>query len=187
MGVWGRIIVSAAVMAGAVLVDAPVASANDYSWKDGRWRLELSGFAAFRSGNRSRTGDFGFAGSVEYEVPLVKHLTFGIKAYPLYFYDQADGGEDTVFGVGIGPEFRVYTNGVEHRGFFVEVGSALLATVGRFDGNSGALNFLNEGGIGWKFKRGWHVAAKISHVSNLGFADRNSGVNNLGIAFGYTF
>lgn len=187
MSVWGRILVSVAVVAGTVLVDAPAASANDYGWKDGRWRLELSGFAAFRSGNRSRTGDFGFAGSVEYEVPLVKHLTFGIKAYPLFFYDQNDSGEDTIYGAGVGPEFRVYSNGTEHRGFFFEFGSALLATTGKFDGNSGTVNFLNEAGIGYKFKRDWHVAAKISHVSNAGFASDNSGVNSLGLAFGYTF
>lgn len=125
--------------------------------------------------------------SVEYEVPLVKHLTFGIKAYPLFLYNQDDPGEDTVFGVGVGPEFRVYSKGSEHRGFFLEIGTGVLAATGRFDGNSGAVNFLNEGGVGYKFKRGWHVAAKISHVSNLGFAFKNSGVNNLGIAFGYTF
>jgi len=187
MSVWGRILVSVAVVAGTVVVHAPSACANDYSWKDGRWRLELAGMTAFYSGHRSRTGDFGIIGSVEYEIPVVKHLTVGIKTYPFYFFDQNDAGEDTVFGVGVGPEFRVYTKGAEHRGFFVEVGSAVLATVGRFDGNSGALNFLNEGGVGWKFKRGWHVAAKISHISNWGFAGRNAGVNSLGIAFGYTF
>ncbi len=187
MSVVGRILVSVAVVAGTVVVKAPLACANDYSWKDGRWRLELSGFTAFRSGNRSRTGDFGFAGSVEYEVPLVKHLTFGIKAYPLFFYDQDDGGEDTMYGAAVGPEFRVYWKGAEHRGFFFEFGSAVLVTTGRFDGNSGAVNFLNEGGIGYKFKRDWHVAAKISHISNAGLASSNSGVNNLGLALGYTF
>ena len=67
------------------------------------------------------------------------------------------------------------------------VRSAVLATTGRLDGNSGAVNFLNEGGIGYKFKRDWHVAAKINHVSNLGFASKNSGANSLGIAMGYTF
>ena len=187
MSVWGRILVSAAVVAGTVSVIAPAACANDYSWKDGRWRLELTGTTAFYSGNRSRTGDIGIQGSVEYEVPLVKHLTFGIKAYPLYFYDQNDRGEDTVFGVGVGPAFRVYSNGAEHRGFFVEVSGVTLATVGRFDGNSGTMNFFSEGGIGYKFKRDWHVAAKISHISNAGLAGSNSGVNNLGLAFGYTF
>lgn len=187
MDVWGRILLGAAVVAGTVLVESPAACANDYGWKEGRWRLELSGFTAFRSGNRSRTGDLGLVGSVEYEVPLVQHLTFGIKTYPLFLYNQDDTGEDTVFGIGIGPEFRVYSKGAEHRGFFFEIGTAVLAATGRFDGNSGAVNFLNEGGLGYKFKRGWHVAAKISHVSNLGFAFKNSGVNNLGIALGYTF
>ena len=60
-------------------------------------------------------------------------------------------------------------------------------TVGRFDGNSGSVNFFSEGGIGYKFKRDWHVAVKISHISNAGLAGSNAGVNTLGIAFGYTF
>ena len=187
MSMGARILFGVAIVAGMVVVDAPAAYGEDSSWKDGKWRLELSGFAAFRSGNHSRTGDFGFAGSVEYEVPLTKRLTFGIKAYPMYFYDQDDAGDDTVYGAGIGPELRLYFKGTEHRGFFVEIGSAVLATTGRLDGNSGAVNFLNEGGIGYKFKRDWHVAAKINHVSNLGFASKNSGANSLGIAMGYTF
>ena len=187
MGGWGRILVSVAVVAGTAAVSAPSACANDYGWKDGRWRLELAGTTAFYSGHRSRTGDFGIVGSAEYEIPVVKHLTVGIKTYPFYYFDQDDAGEDTVFGVGVGPALRVYSKGAEHRGFFVEVSGVTLVTVGRFDGNSGSVNFLGEGGVGYKFKRDWHVAAKISHISNAGLAGSNAGVNTLGIAFGYTF
>ncbi len=132
-------------------------------------------------------GDFGIVGSVEYEIPVVKRLTVGIKTYPFYYFDQDDAGEDTVFGVGVGPALRVYSKGAEHRGFFAEVSGVTLVTVGRFDGNSGSVNFLGEGGVGYKFKRDWHVAAKISHISNAGLAGSNAGVNTLGIAFGYTF
>lgn len=187
MGMWGRILLSAAVVAGTAMLESPAACADDFDWKDGKWRLELSGFAGYRSGRRSRTGDFGFAGSVEYEVPLASRLTFGIKAYPLFFYDQDDAGEDTLFGAGVGPELRVYSKGAEHRGFFAELGTAVLATVGRFDGNSGAVNLLIEGGLGYKFERNWHVAVKFRHISNVGFAARNSGLNGLGLAFGYSF
>ena len=64
MDVWGRILLGAAVVAGTVLLESPAAWANDYGWKDGRWRLGLSGFTALRPGNRSRTGVVGLVGSV---------------------------------------------------------------------------------------------------------------------------
>lgn len=172
---------------GVAFADTSAAQADEVGWKAGTWRLELSSFAAYRSGRRSRTGDFGFVASAEYEIPLGKRLSIGIKTYPLYFYDQDDSGEDTVYGAGIGPEFRVYRKDAQRRGFFFEFGSAILATDGRLDGNSGAVNFYNEAGIGYKFKRDWHVTAKISHLSNAGFASNNAGVNTLGLAFGYSF
>ncbi len=187
MGLWGRILLSAAVVAGTAVLEPPAACADGFDWKDGKWRLELSGFTGFRSGRRSRSGDLRIVGSVEYEVPLAKRLTLGIKAYPLFFHDQDDAGEDTVVGAGVGPQLRVYSKGAERRAFFAEVGTAVLVVAGRFDGNSGAVNFLGEAGLGYKFKRNWHVAAKFSHVSNSGFGDHNSGVNTLGLAFGYSF
>ncbi len=184
----GALILVGVLMTSSVaLADVSAPEADETGWKNGKWRLELSGFAAVRSGKRSRTGDFGFAGSAEYEIPLGKRLSFGIKTYPLYFYDQDDSGEDTVFGAGIGPEFRVYAKNAQRKGFFFEIGTAVLVATGRFDGNSGAVNFLNEAGVGYKFERDWHITAKFSHISNAGFANHNSGVNSAGIAIGYTF
>jgi len=187
MRIGALILIGTLMTCGIVFADVPPIDSDETGWKNGKWRLELSGFAALRSGRRSRTGDFGFVGSAEYEIPLRKRLSIGIKAYPLYFYDQDDSGEDAVLGVGIGPEFRVYAKNAQRKGIFFEIGSALLATTGRFDGNSGALNFLNEAGVGYKFKRDWHITAKFSHISNAGFASHNSGVNSAGIAVGYTF
>lgn len=172
------------------LIETPVAHAGvreTFDFKNGNWRLELSGFAALRSGNRSRTGDIGSSASVEYEVPMTQHATFGLKAYPLFVFDQDDSGEDTLVGAAFGPEFRFYTKKEEYRGFFFEIGSALLGTSGKIDGNSATFNLLNEGGVGYKFKNDWHISFKISHISNAGLADSNSGVNSLGLAIGHTF
>lgn len=187
MSTGAKILVGVMILAAIAFADASPAHADDVGWKEGKWRIELSGFTAYRSGKRSRTGDFGFIGSAEYEIPITKRLSIGIKTYPLFFYDQDDSGEDTVFGAGIGPEFRIYAKDTPRRGFFFEFGTAVLATVGRFDGNSGAVNFSSEAGLGYKFKRNWHVAAKIAHISNAGLATHNAGVNRLGLAFGYTF
>lgn len=187
MGLWGRILVSAAVVAGTMMLEPPAACGDDFDWRDGKWRLELSGFGAVRSGRRSRSGDYRIAGSVEYEVPLSGRLTIGIRGYPLFYHNQDDPGEDTVVGAAVGPAFRMYSNESEHRGFFAELGGAVLVAAGRFDGNSGAVNFFGESGVGYKFKSDWHVAVKFSHVSNAGFGDHNSGVNTLGFAFGCSF
>ena len=178
-----------AVLVGSVLMQATEAfaqSSQEHGWAAGKLRLELAGFTGIHSGRRSRTGDYGLSVSVEYEVPVIKHLTLGIKGYPLFFYEQDDSGEDTVFGVGIGPQLRAYHR-EDFRGLFGEVGFAALATSGKFDGNSATLNLLSEGGIGYKFKSNWHVAAKFRHISNAGLASSNSGVNTVVIGLGYTF
>ena len=183
-------VVTGIAMAASTFLGVAPAQAQEekaYGWKDGMWRLELSAWTSIYSGHRSRSGDYGFAGSVAYEVPVSKRFSVGLKMYPLLGYDQDDSGEDTIWGVGFGPEFRFYTKPHLHRGFFFEVGTAVIAHSGKFDGNSGNINFLNEGGAGYKFKTNWHVAAKIRHLSNAGFAQSNSGVNSLGLAFGYTF
>lgn len=157
------------------------------AWSEGRLRLELVGYTAFHSGRRSRTGDYGFQGSIEYEIPATRHLAFGPKFSPLFLHDQADSGEDTVFAWALGPQFRWYFKRDEFRGLFFEIGGALLFQAGRLDGNSGSINFIEEFGVGYKFKRPWHAVAKIRHISNAGFADRNAGVNTVAVGFGYTF
>ena len=190
MRVKAKVIVGVIVALGVVLVGSPSAHAGvgeTFDFKNGKWRLELAGFAALRSGNHSRTGDVGSAISVEYEVPLSSHVSFGLKGYPLFVYDQDDAGEDTVVGVAFGPEFRFYVEEDTYRGFFFEIGVAGLAASGKFDGNTAAVNFLIDSGVGYRFESDWHVSAKFSHISNGGLADHNSGVNIVGIGFGYTF
>ena len=159
----------------------------DLGWKAGMWRLELSGWTGLHSGRRSRSGDFGFTGSATYEIPMKQHLTVGLRTYPFIVYDQDISGLDTVYALGFGPDMRVYSNGEEHRGFFLELNVGLIVQHGKFNGNSGTFNFLEEIGVGWKFKRDWHVGLKMRHMSNAGLADHNSGVNNVGLAVGYTF
>ena len=73
------------------------------------------------------------------------------------------------------------------RGWFGEIGVSVLVHTERFDGNSSKLNFMSDGGVGYKFKNDWHVSAQWRHISNSGLGDKNSGVNGLGIAIGYTF
>jgi len=150
-----------------------------------RVRLELTTSFGFHSGRHPREGDIALRTNVDYEIPIVEHLTIAPRIVPLMFYSQDN--DNDVWAAGIGVVFRGYSNGVEQRGWYGEVGLHLLGQTNNFEGNSGYANFMEELGVGYQFKKGWHISAKVSHISNAGIALDNAGVNNYGIGFGYSF
>lgn len=155
-------------------------------WEDGRWRLELSGLSGIRSGRRSRTDDLNINVLVDYEVPINKGMTVGLRLQPLFYYHE-DESKDDIWGVGLGPIFRWYQKQEDYEGFFVEFGMSVLGHSDKFNGNSGSVNFLGEIGFGYAFPKDWHVAFKWRHISNAGLAEDNAGVNGIGLGFGYRF
>ncbi len=181
------------------------AHAGDIKWDQGSWRLELAGYAGLDSPQNQRNEDFGALVTVEREFPLWKRATLGIRLHPLFYYDQEqddpilfrrfrnsdnfnpDYDDDTVWGVGLGPSFRVYQKAEERRGLFLELGVSALFHDEKFVDNSSNVNFISEVGVGYKFQHGWHVAAKLRHISNAGFGDDNSATNGWGIGVGYSF
>jgi hypothetical protein len=150
-----------------------------------RWRFELTTSTGFHSGTHSRDGDLGLRTNVDYEIPIVEHLTIAPRIIPLFLYHQNHDNDD-VWAGGVGVVFRGYSNGKEQRGFFGELGGHVIAQAGKFDGNSGTFNFIDEFGVGYQFKSGWHVTGKVNHISNLGFAEDNASVNHYGLGFGYS-
>lgn len=152
-----------------------------------RWRIELTGSTAYHSGHHSRSGDLGLRSNVDYEIPVLKHMTVAPRIIPLMYYNEGGDGHNTLWIFGFGVVLRGYSNGEEQRGWYGEGGLHLLAQTGRFEGNSGAFNFMEEVGFGYMFKNGVHAAIKVNHISNAGLADHNAGINNIGLGLGYSF
>ncbi len=165
---------------------APNAAAGALDWKSANWRLELMGWNGLDTGDGDRSEDWGSTDTVEYEVPLGSHFAFGLRAAPLFYYDQ-DNNDDDMWGVGFGPTLRLYSKADEQRGFFGELGLTALYHSEKFTGNGSDLNFVSELGVGYKFKREWHIALKWRHISNAGIDEDNSGANAIGLGLGYSF
>jgi len=152
-----------------------------------RVRVELTATTAYHSGHHSRTGDFGLRTNVDYEIPVHKHITVAPRIIPLMYYNENGDGDSTLFAFGIGFVLRGYSNGEEQRGWFGEGGVHLIGQTGKFEGNTGSFNFMEELGFGYMFESGWHAAVKVNHISNAGLANHNSGVNNVGLGIGFSF
>lgn len=152
-----------------------------------RIRVELTTTTAYHSGHHSRTGDFGLRTNVDYEIPVLKYMTVAPRIIPLMYYNENGDGDSTLFAFGIGVVLRGYSNGEGQRGWFGEAGLHVLGQTGKFEGNTGSFNFMEEIGVGYMFESGWHAALKVSHVSNAGYADHNSGINNVGLGIGFSF
>jgi hypothetical protein len=104
----------------------------------------------------------------------------------MYYNENGDGDSNfLLFGVGF--VVRGYSNAEEQRGWFGEGGVHLFGQTGKFEGNTGSFNFMEELGVGYMFESGVHFAAKINHFSNAGLANHNAGVNSVGLGFGYSF
>ncbi len=185
-----RIVVSAAFFLGLPPPYAAITHADETihpTWKEGRLRLELAGYSAINIGARPRSGDLSFVGSIEYEGPLTKRLTLGVKLIPAFYYNPDIPDAPDIYGLALGPELRFYSKAGEYRGFFGETGVAALATSTKFDGNSGTVNFIIDFGAGYAFRNGWHISVKFQHISNGFVASENSGADALGVGLGFRF
>lgn len=169
------------------VVVCTVPAYSDIQWREGSWRLELSGGPGVNFGSGDRDGDFLIKGTVEYEVPATPHLTLGLRMLPAFVYGQDGRGEDTVWGAGAGLGGRLYTQKSEYRGLFAEANVHVLGHENRFAGNSSNVNFLTGLGLGYKFLEGWHAVVKWEHISNANLSDDNSGVDTVTLGLGYTF
>jgi hypothetical protein len=168
-------------------VDAGIINEAKEGFSDGNWRAEISVGTGIHSGRQSRSGDMLYMGNVEYEFPIYARTTLGLKAYPLFVYDQDDGDADTVVGGGIGIGARYYFGEGDRSGWFGEATVAALGHSNEFEGNSSNFNFMTGVGLGYEFQNDWHVTAQFHHFSNAGFGDSNSGTNTLGLGIGYSF
>ncbi len=158
---------------------------KDLKWEDGRLRIEGQAWAGTRSGRRSRSDDVAVAGIIEKEFALGTKLAVGVRAIPLFYYDEHRTDEE-IWGAGGGVSIRYYTSESQD-GWFIEYSESLIAHSDKFRGNSGSLNFMSEVGVGYEFDNNWHIAAKWRHLSNAGIADKNSGINGVGIGIGFSF
>ncbi len=163
----------------------PVAA--EIQWGDGRWQAELSGSAGIHSGGKSRSGDYMLKAQLEYEAPFSSRCTLGLRLLPLFVYDQAERGEDTVWGAGVGLGLRLYSVPDEYRGWFLEGGAHALAHKNKISGNSSNINFLTGIGAGYKFEAGWHSVLRWEHISNANLGRHNAGANVLTLGVGCSF
>jgi len=163
-----------------------ISDVRDLTWEEGSLRLEISGLAGLRSGGKSRTGDININGTVEREFKLYEKLSVGLRAHPLFFYDEENSDGETIWGTGVGVTTRWYFQGDE-KGWFGEIMESVIVHSEEFRGNSTNFNLLTEVGVGYKFENNWHVTGKWRHLSNGGIGTRNSGVNGVGVGIGFTF
>jgi hypothetical protein len=160
------------------------ADARDLDLPEGRWRIELQGVDVIHSKKEERDDDFFFTGNVEYEMPVRIHLTIGVRAYPLFYYSEPH----PIYGVGAGLVLRLYQHGETYDGLYAEAGSAPIWHSHHFPGNSTRINFLNELGLGYKFRnKPWSISLKYQHISNASTGNDNAGVNGVSLGIGYTF
>lgn len=169
--------------------------------KEGKWRLELNNDFGVHQGSRDRSGDYTLNGIVEYEVPATSRATLGLRLMPLFLYDQEDtehhryrrvfddnhDEDNTVYGGGVGLAGRIYQVKDEYRGLYGEIGVTALVHGNQIDGNNSNINFLTSFGVGYQFKKDWHVQFHYQHISNASLESRNSGANSLGLGIGYRF
>lgn len=153
---------------------------------EGRWRVEVGGASGFDSGKRDRSEDSVITGNVEYEWPVFARCTLGLRAYPLFIYNQ-DNDDPTVWGGGVGVVGRIYQRKEERTGFFVEGGVAILGHANEIEDNSSNINFLPQAGVGYQWKSGWHTTIQVQHISNGSLASHNAGANSIGVAVGFRF
>ena len=178
-----RIIIVCTVFIAAITSPAMA----ELQWCDGNWQLELSGSGVLDSGSSDRSGDYMARAMVEYEVPFSSHFTLGLRALPLFVYEQDEHGEETVWGAGAGLGLRLYSVPDEYRGWFAETGAHVLGHKHQISDNDSNINFLTGVGVGYKCKAGWHSDLRFEHISNAGLGSDNSGTNMLSLGIGYRF
>lgn len=152
---------------------------------EGMWRLDFTVANGLDSGRTDRDSDHYLLTTIEYELRAHERLTLSFKGYPALVYDESD--RNVIYGAGVGVGIRLYQH-KDLSGFFGEWGVGLLGHTKKFENNSTNFNFLLETGVGYQFKeKPWHIGIRYQHLSNASLGDKNSGVNAIGISFGYRF
>jgi len=169
------------------VLTASLPASAELQWRDGKWQLELSGNVGIDSGSSDRSGDYMLRTMLEYEVPFSSHLTLGLRALPLFVYEQDGHCEETVWGAGAGLGLRLYSVADEYRGWFAEAGAHVLGHKHQITDNDSNINFLTGIGVGYKCKAGWHSVLRFEHISNANLGEDNSGTNMVSLGIGYTF
>lgn len=208
-----RVYVRQAFIFATIFSFLAAAAHAESSFKDGKWRLQISGQTGVDSGGVERKGDFFTLATVEYEFPATQRLTIGLKLHPIFAYTQDeqsiddffdgdlgadwedidfdldgdDEGGETVWGGGIGLGMRVYQVKEEHRGLFLDLGVNALVHNGELNGNNSSLNFLSGVGVGYQFKSGLNTQINFAHISNAGLGSENAGANVIGLGLGFRF
>lgn len=171
----------------AVTLLCALPAMGELKFCEGKWRLELSGGPGINTTGSDRSGDFILKSTVEYELPLSSHGTLGLRALPLFLYEQQERGEDTVWGAGLGVGGRIYSVADEYRGWFAEANAHMLGHKHQISGNGSNINFLTGIGVGYKCKAGWHSVLRWEHLSNANLDSDNKGANVITMGVGFTF
>lgn len=158
-----------------------------HGWDAAWFRLEGIGMTAWPSGSFDRTGDFGFRLTLDYEVPVVNHLTVSPRAIPFMYWDENNDGDNHIFAAGLGFSLRGYVRKDDYRGFYGEVGGMGIVQSDKFGDNGGWFNFIEEAGVGYVFKSDWSTSLKVGHMSNANLFEGNGGVNWASVGVGYSF
>lgn len=148
-----------------------------------RLRLELAGYRAFDVDKAN--GDHYLTGAVEFEIPVVKHATLGLRLLPLLLYPDKEDHPD-IYGIAAGVGGRLYS-GQDNTGLFVEAGASALWSMDKLRIDDSKVGFLGDCGIGYEFRSGVHLSVKAQHISETGIGEATSGTNGLGVAAGYRF
>ena len=148
---WGLSVIAVVAIVWACTPD--VAASEHVQWKEGMWRLELSGYQGIHQGSLGRSSDHNVVGAVEYEVPLFERFAFGLRAQPLFYY--YDARQDTeIWGAAAGLTLRVYQKKEERRGFFGEAGCRRWGRWTSLIGTAAASILLR--------RRGWAIS--LNHM-----------------------
>lgn len=162
------------------------ATAGPLYFEDGRWKIEVAGYGTVSASDRSHRDEFYGTLALEYEVPMFQRATMGLRAMPLFLYDEG-GDAGLIYGVGGGLAFRYYLRGETRSGPFAEVGSTLMWHHKEFTDSDGRLDFLSFAGLGYRWDAGVQVSLRYEHISNGGLFKENVNINAVGLAIGYTF
>jgi hypothetical protein len=151
-----------------------------YRWP--RWRVEAWGGDVFSGGGRWRNDPYA-ALAVEHEWMHLWNLSLGVRVLPVLVY----GGDRPVVAGGLGIANRLYWFD-DGSGLYLGPSAVLLASPGRFDGNSAYINFLTGLEVGYPARAlPWRLSVKIEHASNANLAAHNRGWNGAALLLGWHF
>ncbi len=167
--------------------EASPKSSSASRWEQAWFRLEGNALTPWHAGSTERRGDVGLRLTLDYEVPVFKHLTVSPRAIPLMYWEENNDGNNHIVAAGLGFSLRGYFKKHEYRGFYAELAGMGIFQSDTFEDNNGWFNFMEEIGVGYVFKSDWSASAKVGHISNAELFEDNAGVNFFALGVGYSF